>query len=307
MYEEKSTEQIAAQVGLSENATRQLIFRARAAFKKALIGDVDTTGMSAAAILSVAARKAASEGKKVGAAALTLIALVVMSLTVFPGLNRAPTDQMAGPNDSSSSVESDSVAVSPTPSSETSDEASDQSVATESDTEMQDAADASAASTNNTSTVSGGANSVASGISKTPSPAVTVVNEAVARIFDSRASKSRMLIVDEVHRATSSQGVTAEFIFNPTRDEPFREVSGSLLIDDVLFSVFPDQSEWLEAIDVNGQEHFVYFGSMKYVFDENGKVWSDSKLSQGTLRIEVVMNENGTQVEDIFVAILSKG
>jgi hypothetical protein len=46
---------------------------------------------------------------------------------------------------------------------------------------------------------------------------------------------------------------------------------------------------------------------MKYVFDENGKVWSDSKLSQGTLRIEVVMNENGTQVEDIFVAILSKG
>ena len=61
MYEEKSTEQIAAQVGLSENATRQLIFRARAAFKKALIGDIDTTGMSAAAILSVAARKAASE------------------------------------------------------------------------------------------------------------------------------------------------------------------------------------------------------------------------------------------------------
>jgi RNA polymerase sigma factor (sigma-70 family) len=80
MYEEKSTEEIASQVGLSENATRQLIFRARAAFKKALIGDVDTTGMSAAAILSVAARKAASEGKKVGAAALTLIALVVMSL-----------------------------------------------------------------------------------------------------------------------------------------------------------------------------------------------------------------------------------
>jgi RNA polymerase sigma-70 factor (ECF subfamily) len=107
MYEEKSTEEIASQVGLSENATRQLIFRARAAFKKALIGDVDTTGMSAAAILSVAARKAASEGKKVGAAALTLIALVVMSLTVFPGLNRATTDQMAeAPASSGSSSES---------------------------------------------------------------------------------------------------------------------------------------------------------------------------------------------------------
>ena len=43
MYEEKSTREIAAQVGLTENATLQLIFRARAAFKKALLGaDVDT-------------------------------------------------------------------------------------------------------------------------------------------------------------------------------------------------------------------------------------------------------------------------
>ena len=47
MYEEKSIAEVAAQVDLSENATRQLIFRARAAFKVALIGDVDTSGMSA--------------------------------------------------------------------------------------------------------------------------------------------------------------------------------------------------------------------------------------------------------------------
>ena len=66
MYEEKSTREIAAQVGLSENATLQLIFRARAAFKKALLGaDVDTAGMSVAAILSVAARKAAHDAKQV--------------------------------------------------------------------------------------------------------------------------------------------------------------------------------------------------------------------------------------------------
>jgi len=66
MYEEKSISQVAAQIELSENATRQLLHRARAAFKIALIGDVDTAGMSAGAILSVAARKAAQETKKVG-------------------------------------------------------------------------------------------------------------------------------------------------------------------------------------------------------------------------------------------------
>ena len=64
MYEEKTSAEIAAQVGLTENATNQLIFRARSAFKKALLGDdVDTSGMSVSKILSVAARKAAFEAK----------------------------------------------------------------------------------------------------------------------------------------------------------------------------------------------------------------------------------------------------
>ncbi|MEY4423163.1 MAG: hypothetical protein RLZZ258_266, partial [Actinomycetota bacterium] len=84
IYEEKSTEQIAAQVGLSENATRQLIFRARAAFKKALLGDdVNTSGMSAAAILSVAARKAAMEAKKVGAQAMVFVLFLMLAIGAF--------------------------------------------------------------------------------------------------------------------------------------------------------------------------------------------------------------------------------
>jgi len=80
MYEEKSIAEVAAQVDLSENATRQLIFRARAAFKVALIGDVDTSGMSAAAILSVAARKAGSEIQKQGAKALVSLFILVLAV-----------------------------------------------------------------------------------------------------------------------------------------------------------------------------------------------------------------------------------
>jgi RNA polymerase sigma-70 factor (ECF subfamily) len=167
MYEEKSTEQIAEQVGLSENATRQLIFRARAAFKKALIGDVDTTGMSAAAILSVAARKAASEGKKVGAAALTLIALVVMSFTAFPGLNRAPTDQMAEGTTSGTSQEANtgsgnssstdgSIGVLPTP-----------------DNGIVDSTDPSGTAGTNGNTSSGAAGSGSSGSSSTGTGSTT--------------------------------------------------------------------------------------------------------------------------------------
>jgi RNA polymerase sigma-70 factor (ECF subfamily) len=87
MYEEKSALEVAEQVGLSENATRQLIFRARAAFKKALVGDVETEGMSAAAILSVAARKAAEDAKKVGVQAMVLLVFMVLAVGSYFSIN----------------------------------------------------------------------------------------------------------------------------------------------------------------------------------------------------------------------------
>jgi RNA polymerase sigma-70 factor (ECF subfamily) len=304
MYEEKSTEQIAAQVGLSENATRQLIFRARAAFKKALIGDVDTTGMSAAAILSVAARKAASEGKKVGAAALTLIALVVMSFTAFPGLNRAPADQMADAPTSSSSESSQTdagvskaspeVEISPTPDSQSA-ESNDSS--SEADSEVANNAAGSASSTKTISSPSTKAS---------PTP---IANDAkaLANVFSSNGSKSRILFQDQVIKATSRDGISAEFTFNPTAEKPFTEVSALITINDILFMVYPETAEWVVAIDPQGLEHYVYFGSMKYVFDENGKVWSESKLAKGSLRIEVIMDRTGVKVQEVILNILPKG
>ena len=87
MYEEKSALEVAAQVGLSENATRQLIFRARAAFKKALVGDIQTDGMSAGAILSVAARKAAEDAKKVGVQAMVLMVFMVLAIGSYFSIN----------------------------------------------------------------------------------------------------------------------------------------------------------------------------------------------------------------------------
>ncbi|MEN9715417.1 MAG: hypothetical protein RJA35_884, partial [Actinomycetota bacterium] len=80
MYEEKSIAEVAAQVELSENATRQLMFRARAAFKQALVGEVDTAGMSMGAILSVAARKAATDVRAQGAKALVSLFVLVLAL-----------------------------------------------------------------------------------------------------------------------------------------------------------------------------------------------------------------------------------
>ena len=96
MYEEKSISEVAAQVELSENATRQLLFRARAAFKQALIGDTDTTGMSAAAILSVAARKAGSEIQKQGVKALVSLFVLVLAIGSYFTFTGHPSQGSAG-------------------------------------------------------------------------------------------------------------------------------------------------------------------------------------------------------------------
>ena len=73
MYEEKSHEEVAQQMGVGENAFRQLLFRARASFRQALVGEAEVEGKSVAEILTVAARKAASARNTV------LVALIIMT------------------------------------------------------------------------------------------------------------------------------------------------------------------------------------------------------------------------------------
>jgi RNA polymerase sigma-70 factor (ECF subfamily) len=290
MYEEKSTEQIAAQVGLSENATRQLIFRARAAFKKALIGDVDTTGMSAAAILSVAARKAASEGKKVGAAALTLIALVVMSFTAFPALNRAPSDQMAEAPVVSGSTDStnqgSTPTVSPTPTTE---------MSAEPDTTI-------TAKPSNPS------------VSPSPSPSAKTQNDKIAAVLEApnltgiinSDSTSKVFVVDQAYTVVGDNGVTANFTFNPTSAIVFMDVLVQVEIDGYLFDFEPVNLQLITGKNPENLDIYVLVGDATYLFDEFGKKWSKSELGKSRVVIEVVMEANGTTVNSIKLRLFSQ-
>jgi RNA polymerase sigma-70 factor (ECF subfamily) len=287
MYEEKTTEQIASQVGLSENATRQLIFRARAAFKKALIGDVDTTGMSAAAILSVAARKAASEGKKVGAAALTLIALVVMSLTVFPTLNRTPTDQMAeAPANPGSSQDSGSASAGPI------------------DDMPTDSATGSEA---------GAAAGQDSNASASPTPAkseeakIAAVLESpmVGSIINSD-SRSRVFAIDQAYTAVGTNGLTAKFNFNPSADDVFSDVLVEIEIDGYTFEFEPANTQLISGKNSDNRDIFMLVGDATYLYDEFGQKWSKSDLGKSRVVIEVVMEANGTTVQAVKLGLYSK-
>jgi RNA polymerase sigma-70 factor (ECF subfamily) len=291
MYEEKSTAQIAAQVGLSENATRQLIFRARAAFKKALIGDVDTTGMSAAAILSVAARKAASEGKKVGAAALTLIALVVMSLTVFPGLNRATTDQMAEAPVNSGSSESPSQAtgevsgteaeVAPTPDSEVVDDSG---------------ANAEAAPSSQSSAATAKAKSK-------KSPIETALSAPALGGIINADSRSFVFVLDQTYTAVGENGLIVSFSFNPTSQAVFSNVEGQVQIEDLRFTFNPVNPVLISGKNGQSEQVFMFVGEIGQLTDPSGKNWSQTDLGKSKVKVEVLMQSNGVTVKSINLLV----
>jgi RNA polymerase sigma-70 factor (ECF subfamily) len=291
MYEEKSTEEIASQVGLSENATRQLIFRARAAFKKALIGDVDTTGMSAAAILSVAARKAASEGKKVGAAALTLIALVVMSLTVFPGLNRATTDQMAeapvnpGSTDSSSQatdeVSGTEAEVAPTP-----------------DREVVDDSGANAEAAAN---VPSSASTAPAKAKK--SPIETALSAPALGGIINADSRSLVFVLDQTYTAVGENGLIVSFTFNPTSQSVFSGVQGQVQIENLRFTFNPVNPVLISGKNGQGEQVFMLVGDVGELTDPTGKNWSQTDLGKSKVKIEVLMEFNGVTVKSINLLI----
>jgi len=291
MYEEKSTEQIAAQVGLSENATRQLIFRARAAFKKALIGDIDTTGMSAAAILSVAARKAASEGKKVGAAALTLIALVVMSITVFPGLNRATTDQMAeapvnsgiseSPSQATGEVSGTEAEVAPTPDSEVVDDSG---------------ANAEAAPSSQSSAATAKAKSK-------KSPIETALSAPALGGIINADSRSFVFVLDQTYTAVGENGIIVSFTFNPTSQTVFSSVEGQFQIDNLRFTFNPVNPVLISGKNGQSEQVFMFVGEIGQLTDPSGKNWSQTDLGKSKVKIEVLMESNGVDVKSINLLV----
>ena len=70
---------IGAELGLNENATRQLLFRARRAFKIALIGEADSAGKSLPEIMSIAARRAAKASAQAVGVVASLVLLIAFA------------------------------------------------------------------------------------------------------------------------------------------------------------------------------------------------------------------------------------
>ena len=295
IYEEKSTEEIASQVGLSENATRQLIFRARSAFKKALLGDdVNTEGMSAAAILSVAARKAAHEAKKVGAQAMVFALFLMLAIGAFVNFTGrgTQTQQLA---------ESQAPTQSQTPETQPSAE----SVQTPAETPEQGPAEVVAAPVANVSKPSASPSVSASPFSAAELKQIFSTTPEEVNVFRLARTDSGV-DMRQGYRVVSSQGLVADFTFDANANTPFGDVLFTIDVDGQQYQAYPDKFEFYKVTDKQGLDHYIYYGSLAYVFDEDGKVWSDSELAKGTARLELVIDADRKSLKQSVLTVLPK-
>lgn len=103
---EKSIESMAQERGITQNAMRQLAFRARKALRLGLIGEVEARGKSLAELTSLAVKRVS----RPGAAILSLVAILLVSISQIPqnlgemaeGTLHSPGGQLASPADATS-------------------------------------------------------------------------------------------------------------------------------------------------------------------------------------------------------------
>lgn len=243
IYEEKTIEEIAMQISLSENATRQLTFRARAAFKKALLGDVDTEGMSMAGILSVAAKKAAQEAKKTGVQAMVLVLFLALSIGAF--FNQTSTSTTT------------TVA-----------EAPKQNTGTETGT-----------TTNPikvTTTASKERKEVPLAVDTYEE---NQISEQTAKIIAASNSDTEIFIFKDLRAGTftlqAADGVTATFSYDPALPQPVKNLTFKIMADGIEYQAFALSPK----IDlVNGETQIT--GQLSDLIDLNGLVYGKNALSK---------------------------
>lgn len=315
IYQEKSAAQISKQLGISENATRQLLLRARTSLKKALVGEADLEGLSLAEIISVAARKAAQESRKAGARAMG--AVLVLGLAAF-----ALYSGQVSPITGSQNVASEAPSIVAQPPSGAEAEVSASPL--ESEQPLPAPSDAEISSENETS--------LATTIEQDPvgepeqvlepetvpafstSETLLASQENVDRspfdpwlvdgIFeDSYSVDFTRLPSESVTSSTSrniytvavSAGVWADIVFDPISAEPFSSVQIGFVAGSEQYFAELEAEDFLVRQD-GSFEIFSYFGAVGEIIDVRGDAHEDSRMAGTVFEVTVTFDPTINQV-----------
>ena len=323
LYEEKAQEAVAAQMGLSENALRQLLFRARSAFKKALIGEAEIAGKSMSEVLSIAARKAAAESGKYISAAGAFLLVLAISIGVLPNIGNQTSQNLADAPAASQEAASQSATSSGTGSA-TGEGASNNEGSSAPQTEAApDSLPADAASTvqseqatqaqTDTQTVAAPNTSnsavIAPAVVITPAPApspqatplpelseadfvsILSTNVSQAGIYSSsKAAAFSDFFQGDSIEIFGGTGISAFVYVNPT----------TLKLENAMFQMWIDGERYYaiartSAVTNNGL-NLSYSGSNFYVVDDQGRVFDSSPLANAKASVNLSVDSQGLPV-----------
>jgi RNA polymerase sigma factor (sigma-70 family) len=321
IYEEKSTLEIADQVGLSENATRQLMHRARAALKKALIGEADTAGLSLSQILSVAARKAAHDAKNAGVQAMSILAIAVLGVAAFlnfgsfapatqvaeapevqTALPQAPTEsqaQIPAPDQSSATNEPEQTAVVP---------AEEQPVAAEPEPAAEPVAEAVTQTVAVIEPEPASPQPASSDSTSATSAAVLLTDPSIDRspfdpwlvdpFFEQRgtadlllsSTSSQDIFARSQYAAISEAGIWADFSFKADGTLPISDVRVGFVADQNQYFAVTRKVDYLVGRLANGLDRYTYIGEIKDIRDINNNVYSNTRMDGVRITLEVLVD-----------------
>lgn len=322
LYEEKAQEAVAAQMGLSENALRQLLFRARSAFKKALIGEAEIAGKSMSEVLSIAARKAAAESGKYISAAGAFLLVLAISIGVLPNLGNqtgqnladAPAaSQEAAPQQATGgeTIEANGESASNNEAASAETEAAPETVpadsapAAESEPATQPETDTQTVAAPSTSSPT----VISPAIEITPAPApaplptqlpelseadfVSILNTNVSQAGIYSASKAAAFsdfFQGESIEIFGGTGISAFVYVNPT----------TLKLENAMFQMWIDGERYYAiartSAVTNSGLNLGYTGSNFYVVDDQGRVFDSSPLANAKASVNLSINGQGLPV-----------
>ena len=322
LYEEKAQEAVAAQMGLSENALRQLLFRARSAFKKALIGEAEIAGKSMSEVLSIAARKAAAESGKYISAAGAFLLVLAISIGVLPNLGNQTSQNLA--DAPAASQEAAPQQATGTETTEANGESASNNEAASAETEAAPetlpadsapAVESAPATQPETDTQTVAAPNTSSpaviipAIEITPAPApapvptqlpelseadfVSILNTNVSQAGIYSASKAAAFsdfFQGESIEIFGGTGISAFVYVNPT----------TLKLENAMFQMWIDGERYYaiartSSVTNNGL-NLGYTGSNFYVVDDQGRVFDSSPLANAKASVNLSINGQGLPV-----------
>lgn len=316
VYEEKPAEVVAKQLGLSENAFRQLLFRARSAFKKALVGEVDTAGLSMGQLLSVATKKAAFDAKQNAAAVGGFLVLAAISIGLLPNLLSTQTTVVAEAPAVESQIEQPAAPSQLPAVVESEDSSATDASASASDVES---IPGSAESKEPTDSQQQQVVDVDSGASVTDAdgnqqsqPAELNTETQVPQPEFTNASFSGILATDVTQAGYYTNSYASKFsdvftgvsieVFGGTGVSAFLDVNtNSMTIQNVVFQMWVDGERYYGVArfseaktEISGSGYLVqHITSDFYVVDDLGNVFSDSPLSNAEAIVRVNLDNAG--------------